>query len=167
MKRNDCTLLKQVLKKERNYNLLYGLILIFSGFSLVFLLGKVNLSLLILLVILISILILIGSKFLLEAYQNWDIINHRIFKMINKNPKKIVWIYSIQTQLAPFGISLFTTGELFFKLDDGNQIIINAAASKLKLVSNELNSILPHTTFVYTAELDQWYTASPYLLLKH
>ncbi len=161
------SLLFQILKRERNFNLFYGSLFILIGLSLSFLLGKVNLSLMILLIILMSILVLIGFKFLLEAFQNWDVINHRLFKLLDQNPKKIVWVYSVHTQLSPFGINVLSTGELFFKMDDRNQIIVNAAVSKLKTVSKELNTILPHATFGYSAERDQWYTASPFLLLKN
>jgi len=166
MNRNDQTLLYLTLIKERNLNLFYGLLFVLIGLSITFFLGNVTLPLMILLIGLMGIIVLVGFKFLFEAFQNWDIINHRLFRLINQDPKKIVWVYSIQTQLAPFGISVFSTGELYFKLDDSTQIIVNAATANLKTISSELNSILPHATFGYTLERDQWYAASPFLLLK-
>lgn len=163
----DQSSLFSVLKKERNLNLCYGGMFILAGLSTAFFLGAVNLPLMILLILLMIVLILVGFKFLLEAFQNWDVINHRLFQLLERNPKKIVWVYSIHTELAPFGISVFNSGELFFKLDDGNQIIVNSAPSKLKTVSQELNAFLPHATFGYSEERDQWYSASPFLLLKN
>ena len=86
--------------------------------------------------------------------------------MLKYEPEKIVWVYSIKTELAPFGIQLYTFGILFLKLNDRDEFCVKMASKDLTNISKSLNDLLKHATFGFTPEREQWYIANPYLLLK-
>ena len=66
----------------------------------------------------------------------------------------------------PFGFYWSENGLLFFKLANGEEITVHLKAKHLKLVSKTLGRLLPHTTFGYSSERDQWYQLDPQLLIK-
>lgn len=87
--------------------------------------------------------------------------------ILMKEPRKIVWVYAIVTQRMPFGFEVNQTGTMYFKLIDGNEITLDFPAKELKPISEMLNYHLPHATFGYTSEREQWYLAHPALLMKN
>jgi len=86
--------------------------------------------------------------------------------MLQKEPKRIVWVYSIVTKRMPFGFQINQSGTMYFKLLDGDELTLSFPASELKSISEMLNYHLPHATFGYTKEREQWYMAHPELLLR-
>lgn len=89
-----------------------------------------------------------------------------LIKILLKEPHKVVWVYSIVTQRMPFGFQTNQTGTMYFKLMDGNEITLSVPASEIKAISELLNYHLPHATFGYTKEREQWFLAHPALLVK-
>lgn len=108
----------------------------------------------------------LGSFF---AWRRFILIKKRQFPLSNllrDEPEKIVWVYSILTQRMPFGFEVNQTGTMYFKLIDGDELTVSLPADQLKSVSRSLNTRLPHATFGYTKEREQWFMAHPAMLLK-
>lgn len=109
---------------------------------------------------------------LLGIWLFWNVIRrvtpdrHPLFRMMEKSPEKIVWIYSENIQSMPFGFHLWDTGMMHFKLSDGGEITVSLPAGKLKLVSKFLNRIFPHASFGYSEERRQQFETDPTLLKK-
>lgn len=87
--------------------------------------------------------------------------NNPLLKIINTEPRRIVWVYGLNTERHPFGLNFMQSGVLYFKLDDGDDFSVSVPAKKLKLVSAFLNRVLPHAVFGYSAEKERRYAESP------
>ncbi|MBV6653640.1 MAG: hypothetical protein KI786_07790, partial [Mameliella sp.] len=61
---------------------------------------------------------------------------------------------------------LLRNGTLYLKLRDGDDVSVSLSADDLKVVSRYLNRLLPHATFGYTKDREQWFMASPLMLLR-
>ncbi len=92
--------------------------------------------------------------------------NNYLIQLLKYDPQKIVWVYSIVTQRMPFGIAFNQSSLLYFKLIDGNEIVLSLSEKKIRAVMKELNAQLPHATFGYTRDREQWYLADPAMLYK-
>ena len=84
-----------------------------------------------------------------------------------KEPHKVVWVYSMVTQRMPFGFQIIQSGTMYFKLINGDEFTLSLPVSELRSISEMLNYHLPHATFGYTKEREQWYLAHPELLIKN
>jgi len=102
-----------------------------------------------------------GLRFFFQTAKQSSIESNRLILLLNKNPRKIVWVYALNTQLNPFGLAFIDSGILYFKLDDGDEISVSLPAKKLKLVSKFLNRILTETTFGYSEERAEQYRLNP------
>ncbi len=102
-----------------------------------------------------------GLRFFFKTAQQSSIESNRLILLLNKNPKQIVWVYALNTQLNPFGLEFMDSGVLYFKLADGDEISVGLPAKKLKLVSKFLNRILIETTFGYNKERAEQYRRDP------
>ncbi len=158
--------LKYRLKRVRNLSFALGLLTIVGGLGLC-LWGAAEDKILRTIILLLSFsFIVVGFKLLYDALKEWDIEEHRLIRLLKFQPEKIVWVYSVNTELAPFGIRLISTGMMYFKLNDRSEICVPIPSKQLKKISASLNSRLSHATFGYTLEREQWYEVSPYLLNK-
>ncbi len=90
----------------------------------------------------------------------------RLMRLLQHQPKQIVWVYSVVTERLPFGFQVGRYGTLYFKLADGDDIAVSLPVRDLKGVSEFLNRLLPHASFGYTRDREQWYMASPLMLLQ-
>lgn len=117
-------------------------------------------------------LVLLGaSLFLLGgyyAYRHWPLrpLRHPLLDLLRHRPEDIVWVYSIVTQRLPFGLQFQRKATLYFKLVDRGEHTVSLSAKQAKAVSESLNARLPHATFGYSQEREQWYMASPLMLLR-
>ena len=89
-----------------------------------------------------------------------------ITTVLLKKPRKVVWVYSVVTQRMPFGFVINHSGTMYFKLIDGSEMTLSLPAEELKSISEMLNYHLPHATFGYSKEKEQWFLAHPEMLLK-
>jgi hypothetical protein len=64
--------------------------------------------------------------------------------------------------LGSTGLKLYTST----KLRDGDDISVSLSTDDLKAISKYLNDLLPHATFGYTKDREQWFMASPLMLLR-
>lgn len=165
--KTDLLLLQTAMRHQRNRYTILAILMMLVGITCCFLVNILNPALTILLICIGLTLVLLGFKVLYDQLKTWDLYKHELMRTIQQHPKDIVWIYSIITKLSPFGINLYSSGTLFFKLANGEEITLDASAKSLKLISSSLNNVLPHATFGYTQEREQWYMASPLLLLKN
>jgi len=86
--------------------------------------------------------------------------------LLERQPESIVWVYSIKTQRLPFGISVSDGILLYFKTINKKEFTVKVSERKLSQIMQFLNHKLPHATFGYSSDNDQWYEADPQLLYK-
>lgn len=90
----------------------------------------------------------------------------RLVRLLRHHPRRIVWVYAMVTERLPFGFQFSKSGILYFKLVDGDDISVSLPAQDCRLVSRFLNRLLPHATFGYSRDREQWYLADPRMLLR-
>ncbi len=157
--------MRRIQKAEKREK---GLILLV--FTMVFIVG-VGMSFLfydksiIMLIVGIFVTIL-GIVLILKHYRDYFSDHLSLVEILENNPQKVVWVYSVLTQRMPFGFQINQTGTMYFKMIDGNEILLTLPATELKSVSEMLNDKLPHATFGYTKEREQWYIAHPEMLIR-
>ncbi len=118
--------------------------------------------------LLIGIFCTLAGIYLCYIYiVNRHVNDSRLMQILLKDKKQIVWVYSIVTQRMPFGFQIWNAGTFYFKLIDGDEITLSIPAEQLKELSESLNMLLPHATFGYSRDKEQWYMANPELLLQH
>lgn len=159
------TLIEKSLKRERNQKLIVGVLALLSGIGLAsrfpfkpneWFLGILTLAFLV-----------VGILIIVKLIRNWELEKMELIRLLKYEPTEIVWVYSIQTSRLPFGIQLQHDCTMYFKLMNRDFIEIKLPKSKIKMVSAELNKVLPHATFGYSVDNAQWYAANPALLLKN
>ncbi len=107
-----------------------------------------------------------GLRLLFRTFREAHDGGHRLLRLLEEHPQQIVWVYSVVTERLPFGFRFNRSGIMYFKLADGDEITLSLPAGQIKGISQYLNDRLPHATFGYTRDREQWFMASPYLLLK-
>ncbi|MEO1435341.1 MAG: hypothetical protein AAFV80_07370, partial [Bacteroidota bacterium] len=80
--------------------------------------------------------------------------------------EKIVWVFSVITVSSPYGVTVFSMGNFYIKLIDRDEICLSAPPATLKALSTALNPVLPHASFGFTEEKEQWYRVDPALLYR-
>ena len=110
--------------------------------------------------------LVVGVKLLFNVIQEWKVEQMPLMQLLSFKREKIVWVYSIVTEKLPFGVFVSKKGTMYFKLLDGDEITIRLTEKEIPLVAKSLNYILPHATFGYSKEYEQWYMANPAMLLK-
>jgi hypothetical protein len=111
------------------------------------------------------ILTTLALRLFYTLMQQLPVSEHRLMKLLREHPRQIVWVYSVVTQRMPFGLEIFRSGLMYFKLADGKEITVELPADRLKGVAEHLNDLLPHASFGYTRDREQWYMAEPLMLL--
>lgn len=157
-------LIKKSLRLERHQKLAVGVLALVSGIGLAsrfpfkpneWFLGILTIALLV-----------AGLLIIVQLIQNWQLEKMELVRLLKYKPLEIVWVYHLETNRLPFGVQFQYDCTLYFKLMNQDFIEIKLPKSKIKMVSEELNQILPHATFGYSVDNAQWYLANPALLLK-
>jgi hypothetical protein len=110
--------------------------------------------------------IILAIKLLAEVWRNPGVESDRLWRLLTHHQQEIVWVYTINTQIMPFGFHLWDRGEIKFCLLDGSELTVFLPARKLKMVSKFLNRLLPHATFGYSDERRQQFEQDPALLVR-
>ncbi|MCO6479804.1 MAG: hypothetical protein J5I94_24415 [Phaeodactylibacter sp.] len=110
---------------------------------------------------------LLGLRFVFHLIRENRAGSPRLMYLLEHNPRHIVWVYSVVTERLPFGLQLGSSCTMYFKLLDGDDISVGLSARNQQRVSLTLNHLLPHATFGYTRDREQWYMADPAMLLRH
>lgn len=108
----------------------------------------------------------LGLRFFFALLKEWPLPGRELILLLHFHPEEIVWVYSIVTERLPFGLQMFHNGTLFFKTIDGREFSLILPRQDLKPISDYLSSLLPHATFGYTKDREQWFMASPLMLLR-
>lgn len=83
--------------------------------------------------------------------------DNNLIKIIDTQPNKILWVYTMETNLMPFGFKIQDKGFIYFNLDNGDDICVKLPAKDLKLVSRFLNRLLPNAMFGFSEEKQNLY----------
>lgn len=113
------------------------------------------------------IALLTGIRLMVEVIRSPDPEDNRLWGLLTRQSRDIVWIYSVRTMTMPFGFHLWDMGTMHFKLIDGDEITLSLPARQLKMVSMFLNRLLPHAVFGYSEERQKQFETDPALLVKH
>jgi hypothetical protein len=92
--------------------------------------------------------------------------NTSLYKTIKFTPEEVVWIYSLQMTVMPFGVQLFNRTYLTFKLLSGKEETVQIPKEKELVLENWLKRILPNATFGYSHEKATAYNNDPRQLKK-
>lgn len=101
-----------------------------------------------------------------------DIIKEKPFKennlvvLLHQSPQIFVWIYKVEINFAPAGIHLKRSSALIFKLTNSTDMQVRGNSKDIEKVEAALHLMLPHATFGFSKEREQWYIANPYLLWR-
>ena len=101
----------------------------------------------------------------LLARKPWED-HHALLELLDHEPGRVVWFYTIVTQRMPFGFEFMRSGLLYLKLDNGDDHTVSMSPEQLKLVARFLKRVLPHATFGYSRERAAAYRDDPRSLLQ-
>lgn len=91
---------------------------------------------------------------------------HALWQTLMHHPLRIVWVYTVRTQVMPFGLYLWETGQIYFNLVDGTTFCIYVPPRKLLMLSKFLNKLLPHATFGFSYDHEKLFRENPAQLVK-
>ncbi|MGB0984252.1 MAG: hypothetical protein ACPG19_09440 [Saprospiraceae bacterium] len=157
----DC--IKNALRIDRNLQLIFGIIaVLFGGWLLLFVFKRFSW----IFAALALVMLFSGIRLLYDVFRFWKMEQTYLIRLLFYQPQEIVWVYSIVTEKLPFGVALSKKGTMYFKLLNGDEITIKLDDKEMPLISKCLHEVLPHATFGYSKEKEQWYMANPAMLLK-
>ena len=110
--------------------------------------------------------LVIGIQLIHQSIRNWNPTKSKLIYLLLYQPQEIVWVYAIVTQRMPFGLAFSQMETMYFKLMDGDEITLRIPEVIIAKVSEKLNHILPHASFGYSEEREQWFRANPAMLLN-
>jgi len=154
--------LRRAVRRELRLKLLASLTLLLVGAGLCYYFFGQN----VVLTIVGLVGAVIGLRFTYQFVTMWHEDDTPLMRLLKYQPEQIVWVYSVVTQRLPFGFQFSKSGTLYFKLRDGDEHSVGMSANDLKRVSKMLNRLLPHATFGYTQDREQWFMAAPEMLLR-
>ena len=93
--------------------------------------------------------------------------NNPLMNLLNDQAEDIVWVYVIVTQRMPFGLRFTENAVFYFKKIDRTDLTLGVPHMHIPVISRYLNQKLPHATFGYTRDREQWYMAAPEILIRH
>jgi len=108
-----------------------------------------------------------GLFYLFKTFQTGNVEKNPLIKQLRDHPEEIVWVYSILTQRMPYGFEISKNGIMYFKLLNGDEMTITVREQHIPIVAKMLNKMLPHASFGFTKDREQWYIADPALLLQN
>lgn len=155
-------LLLRGLRREHRLKVVFAALLLCLGLALL----SIFFTKSIILTVFGMLCVVLSLRFLFHLITNWNVANSPLMLLLHFHPKEIVWVYSVVTEHLPFGFQLLRNGTLYLKLRDGDDVSVSLSADDLKVVSRYLNRLLPHATFGYTKDREQWFMASPLMLLR-
>lgn len=154
--------LQKALRREMWQQKLAAGILLFFGLSMLYVFFQNNY---ILSIIGLTASVL-GVKYVYQTNLVAKVEDTTLMQLLQNQPRHIVWVYTLVTERLPFGFQIGSSGTIYFKLINGDEISVALSAKKLKLVSRTLNRILPHASFGYSEEKNQRFNTDPAMLLK-
>lgn len=157
--------LKKVLRQERQQKLLVLAITLSSGLFFGLLGWSMARSNAFFILLSVAAL-LVGLRFLYDIVREWNPENSALMQCLHYSPNTIVWVYVIEMQLMPAGIRFWKRKTLMIRLVDGNDLQLRVGSKDLIVIKKALVILLPHATFGFSREREQWYRADPRLLYR-
>lgn len=155
-------LLRNAIRREWRLKVVASLFLSVLGLLFSFAFFGVN----IILTLFGLICTLLGIRFIFRLIREGRPGGPRLIYLLEHRPGHIVWVYSVLTERLPFGLRFTSSCTMYFKLMDGDEVSVSLPARRQPEVSKVLNRLLPHATFGYTRDREQWYMADPAMLLR-
>lgn len=112
------------------------------------------------------VLTVLGLRLVFKTTKIWRVEDHPLIRTLMDHPRQVVWVYSLLTERMPFGFQFSKSGTLYIKMMDGTEFSVSLPAQKLKLVSKTLSRLLPHASFGYSVQRQQWFLHDPERLRK-
>lgn len=112
------------------------------------------------------VLSVLGMRYTYLYFPSRRSAEFQLIQLIKYNPKQIVWVYAIVIEHAPFGLQFSRKATLYFKLLNRKEWSVSVSSKDVESISKALNAVLPHATFGYTRDREQWYMADPALLIR-
>jgi hypothetical protein len=158
--------LQKLLERELHQKMLL-FVFVFVSFLLllfahIYLISRPELMRLVSVILMILMLFLIW--FFSHIYKNRDTQSNKLQQILTQQPRRIIWIYTVNYDIAPAGIYLYRRSTLVFNLQNREQLFLFGSSREVENAKRVLAKILPHATFGYSKEREQWFMASPLLL---
>lgn len=111
-------------------------------------------------------LFLAGWTWMMWLWSQRDPRQHAILHLLLQKPDYIVWVYTLETQVMPYGFYSYRKGMIYFHTLSGEQYELPLRADQLVRISKQLNFVLPKATFGYSEEKQSQFEVAPQLLLR-
>lgn len=158
------SILFSAIRWERIFFSSLAALLLLLFLTCVFFIGQSPIGIGIILSLVSLILLLVIFKLLFEVLKASKVVETELYQTILTKPEKIVWVYPVVTENSPYGVNVFSTVIIYFKLDNREHLVLNVRRSQLAEIMAALNELLPHSSFGFSKEKEQWYLAEPALL---
>lgn len=112
----------------------------------------------------IEALILILSLYHLVQYNNIRKEYKEVTRLLETEKNRIVWVYTFETEVMPYGFSMFKKIDFCFAQEDGRIEMLTFLADLKYLFLRLLKEELPHATFGHSIENEQLYKVDPEIL---
>lgn len=154
--------IRDAIRRDLWLKLAVGVVLLMAGLGLAaFFYQKYNLV-----AVLGLGMALPGAWFLREYVRRPKVEDDPLWQVLHRRPRQVVWVYTQEEQLMPFGMLLAERGTLYVMLLDGAELTLALPARKLKLASKYLQRLLPHAAFGFSQERRQQFERDPAMLLN-
>lgn len=156
-------ILREAIRRDLQLKLGVGLVLLLSGLALV----TVFFRQYHLLAVLGLGIALPGAWCLREYLLRPRVADDRLWQVLHCAPDHIVWVFTQEERLMPFGMLLSERGTLFVMLLDGSELSLAMPVRKLRLAMHFLRRLLPHSAFGFSVERRRQFESDPASLLKY
>lgn len=154
--------IRDAIRRDLWLKLAVGVVLLMAGLGLAaFFYQKYNLV-----AVLGLGMALPGAWFLREYVRRPKVEDDPLWQVLHRRPRQVVWVYTQEEQLMPFGMLLAERGTLYVMLLDGSELTLALPARKLKLASKYLQRLLPHAAVGFSQERRQQFERDPAMLLN-
>lgn len=106
------------------------------------------------------------SAFIMRSFKKTLDNDFPLLHILRHDAYSIVWVYSVKTERMPFGILIAKNLTLILKTVDRETFSLKISEEESEVINKYLNRKLPHATFGFDNDKDQWYEANPELLYR-
>ena len=157
---NNYPLLKRVIRRERNFKLLFALVLLFIlGTCIGYVFQRQPLAMFLLLA-------MISGLVTWRLKSSFRIDRHPVWPLVTSQAHQVSWIYFEEVQLQPFGILLAKKAVLCIWTIGRVQERIHLPLKHKEALYKELSSTLTEVSFGYSDDKKLWYEAHPSMLRR-
>lgn len=154
--------IREAIQRDLWLKLAVGLILLLAGLAMAtYFYHKYNL-----LAVLGLGIALPGVWCLREYMRRPKVEDDMLWQTLHRRPTKIVWVFTQEEELVPFGLMLTKRCTLYVMLLDGTELTLAFPTQKLHLASHFLQRLLPHAAFGFSQERQQLFERDPSLMGK-